>query len=604
MEVAGVVLGAMPIALYALDSYRRCLRVTRDVIKYEGTLETFRLHIFIQKRQLQVTLQNIGLHLNDGQLPTKLELKEHLGRLYPDGHAEFMSILAQMEAIFGKLLEKLDVDPQGKPKWTSESPDRASWNWKRIKRGLGGSEREELVRQLQYWNTALGEVFEKAEIPLDVDGPQVQRLKSRFNLSACNDIRTKARCVYDALARTWQCSCPDHRANLGVSWHLDVDKGPSPLAINILSRDGTWRPVTVDIQEHEVSLATTPNSQSEQEITSPSTLPYTSTESSKKKGKRRVSFWPPSIKRAPAQPPAAMNLAAMSTQLAASPHTLSPSPSIPDTIHVTCVCDFISKCQHAVPGLIEHDDQHSMATRRLILRSIQGLPRPRQPAFLALSDFLAINASSRWSTSAARPSADPPSISRPSGLSRKERFSIAAAATWAVLYLCGTPWLKEEDWSLSAAIQLGVDSEDMSSRQPSISCKFKSMNHESTVSNMRSEQDTNQPLTKIRNKILFALGVLLTELCLNTTLHNLRLESGQDTTQPPSEAETYELAQRQTERVYLDAGQLYGYAVKRCLRCDFPDQDSMQSFDFAQFRRHFFNLVVAPVHATYVVQRL
>jgi len=114
MEVAGVVLGAIPIALYALDNYNRCLTVAKDVIRYQATLETFRLHIFIQRQQLLVTLRNLGMPLAHDRLPDKTELKSHLERLYPESNAEFMSIIAQMERHLATLLDKLDVDSRGK----------------------------------------------------------------------------------------------------------------------------------------------------------------------------------------------------------------------------------------------------------------------------------------------------------------------------------------------------------------------------------------------------------------------------------------------------------------------------------------------------------
>jgi hypothetical protein len=118
----------------------------------------------------------------------------------------------------------------------------------------------------------------------------------------------------------------------------------------------------------------------------------------------------------------------------------------------------------------------------------------------------------------------------------------------------------------------------------------------------------------IRSRILFALVVLLTELCHNTTLDTIRWREEQHsrggnpattTAQqlpPLDERVLYELADRQSDRVYLEAGQSYGYAAQRCLRCEFPGRDAVKSFDFEQFRRDFFNGVVAPVHAVYAVQ--
>jgi len=64
-------------------------------------------------------------------------------------------------------------------------------------------------------------------------------------------------------------------------------------------------------------------------------------------------------------------------------------------------------------------------------------------------------------------------------------------------------------------------------------------------------------------------------------------------------ADDYLFAEKQTDRVYLEAGDLYGYAVQRCLRCEFPGRDVTKSFEFQQFRTNFFMGVVAPVQATY-----
>ena len=115
MEVAGVILGAIPVALYALDNYRRCLRATKDVVKYEATITTFRHHIFIQKKQLEVTLRNVGLQVFDGQLPTRAELQRHLSARHSEKDCkQFMGIIDEMEKIMGQLLHKLDLDVMGK----------------------------------------------------------------------------------------------------------------------------------------------------------------------------------------------------------------------------------------------------------------------------------------------------------------------------------------------------------------------------------------------------------------------------------------------------------------------------------------------------------
>ncbi|KAK4170463.1 hypothetical protein QBC43DRAFT_283066 [Cladorrhinum sp. PSN259] len=73
--------------------------------------------------------------------------------------------------------------------------------------------------------------------------------------------------------------------------------------------------------------------------------------------------------------------------------------------------------------------------------------------------------------------------------------------------------------------------------------------------------------TKICNKILFALGVLLIDLCLNTTLESTRQQEqggkGKGkATEPTHISGTLDevdihVANRESDRVYLNAGHLY-----------------------------------------------
>lgn len=190
-------------------------------------------------------------------------------------------------------------------------------------------------------------------------------------------------------------------------------------------------------------------------------------------------------------------------------------------------------------------------------------------------------------------------------LSRKERFGIAAAMVWAVLHLCGSPWLSE-NWDKDK-IHLflessGVQSESLASN-PSISYMFNSTAAAvatPTPLSLLAIEDFQS--NQIRNKPLFALGILLIELCLNRPFEELRRESqlrDELAQKSVTALDDYEIAEKQTDKVYLDAGYSYGYAVQRCLRCEFPGRDVTKTFQFQQFRTHFFAGVVAPIQATF-----
>jgi hypothetical protein len=104
---------------------------------------------------------------------------------------------------------------------------------------------------------------------------------------------------------------------------------------------------------------------------------------------------------------------------------------------------------------------------------------------------------------------------------------------------------------------------------------------------------------QIRNHTLFSLGILLIELCLNKPFDEFRIHSPTGTA-PTSILDDFAIAESKLDEVYNQAGESYGYAVQRCLRCEFPGRDVTKNLDFSPFRRHFYNNVIAPVQATYL----
>ena len=56
MDVASFVLGALPVVLYALDNYQRCLQPAKNYWKYEITLEQIQQHVYLQQEQLEATM--------------------------------------------------------------------------------------------------------------------------------------------------------------------------------------------------------------------------------------------------------------------------------------------------------------------------------------------------------------------------------------------------------------------------------------------------------------------------------------------------------------------------------------------------------------------
>jgi hypothetical protein len=105
-EVAGLVLGGIPIAIWALEKYAEPFEAHRN---YHITIQTLRADLTMQRNQLEITLRNIGL-----ENPSTAELQECLRSKFPSIHQDIVTIIKAMDERASKLLEDLDIDINGK----------------------------------------------------------------------------------------------------------------------------------------------------------------------------------------------------------------------------------------------------------------------------------------------------------------------------------------------------------------------------------------------------------------------------------------------------------------------------------------------------------
>jgi hypothetical protein len=108
MEVAGVVLNAVPLILYALDNYEKAWDPAKDFWKWGETIGTIRNQIFLQKQQLDTTLKILGL-----QDPTIDEVEAALQISHPDRSEHFMQIIRHMNNLMDEIARDLYPDAQG-----------------------------------------------------------------------------------------------------------------------------------------------------------------------------------------------------------------------------------------------------------------------------------------------------------------------------------------------------------------------------------------------------------------------------------------------------------------------------------------------------------
>ena len=180
-------------------------------------------------------------------------------------------------------------------------------------------------------------------------------------------------------------------------------------------------------------------------------------------------------------------------------------------------------------------------------------------------------------------------------LSAKQRYGFAAAIAWAVLHLSCTPWLCDT-WDreqVKVFLESTTTTLETLSRTPCISYLF-----ETPATPSRSNTADHFNSHHIGNKTLFSLGIVLIELCLNKSFEEFRPSNPEEST-TTNIPDDLRIAESKLDEVYNQAGDSYGYAVQRCLRCDFPGRNITKTFDFSTFRRHYYNNVVAPLQATY-----
>jgi hypothetical protein len=151
---------------------------------------------------------------------------------------------------------------------------------------------------------------------------------------------------------------------------------------------------------------------------------------------------------------------------------------------------------------------------------------------------------------------------------RGDKLRLAVILASSVLQLHQTPWL-EETWRKDD-IRFIQSADGPLYAQPFIARGFSA----ETAANRTLLTTSFGMYRVIRNQTLFALGILLIELCLGKPFEELRLPSELNDDGTPHPTSDWITADRLVEDVYLEGGSRYGDAVRRCIRCDFDRRET------------------------------
>jgi len=440
-------------------------------------------------------------------------------------------------------------------------------------------------------------------------------VKARPTPQQCDNIRKDISLVYEAFNEVgWACDCPEHRAMVRLAWHEGATATSARVGLSFpqLHSPKSWQLISVNIEkDQQVNtelVVQAPSSPRLSPRISPQRSPRLSPQSPPSKLKSKIQlarFWPRHEKRldgtenGPAAVDEYVQVAALPAAPLAAPSTI-PVPLPPPEI--SCICRFINDTRDTKHGVIRL--QREMGGDPVVVKLLKGGAADTESEAAVLGSLL--KGSKGQQSSIAE-------------LSRKHRLEIAAAAAWAALYLCDTPWLGA-DWGGKDDMQIFLRTEGPIHRSAAVRAVYPSISHVFKSASASSSQDSairNVPPAaaaasfqsgQIRNRVLFTLGILLLELGLGKTFEHIRQKAGRQARDDggPSPPEVpaaplgdYEIATGLIDKVHLREGAMYGDALQRCLRCEFPGRDSTKNFQHQSFRKDFFSGVVEPLQTTF-----
>ncbi|KFY11502.1 hypothetical protein V492_04428 [Pseudogymnoascus sp. VKM F-4246] len=607
IEIAGLILGSIPLVISALEHYKNGIDVIRDFRNYRSTLNSLKTKLSIQEELYRGTLKRLllpelslvevhalfletGSEINGALWGTK-DIEDKLRKKLGDRRFRlFMEVVAAMNQIMEKLMQKLDIDMDGKPKWESiyntdgRLPDRFAWEWRRIRRSLGKGEREALIRTFSEYNENLASFVQNNEIL----APQSCGREKGF-VKYLDLVREQACGLHNILGNSWKCKCnAPHAAYLRLQHPFDANPSPPIFRVTFPPRQistarsaadrrelDLWNHTFISISEldNQPKISVT-GIRSNVPLSAPEQMTLASRNSLEDETRAsktpRLRFSATTKTSVNSRTHAAISL----DPLAVSPlqtNICSTAVSLCSALSETPAEKTLGRFLNAAK------DQAALVTTD----GSQELPKP-------LCLYMLLSKSVNHGRLHQK-------------LSDKERLKIALTLASTVLQLYDSPWI-DTMWSgqnIQFLSSKGADNDEAPFIGPFVSTSFRG-----PASSSGSQQlpPTNPSLADvlIPSKVLFALAVMLVELCLDKTLVEMRQVSGEeDGTRRTTLLDDYETAHKQLNAVYQKSGSNYGDVVQRCLKCEFNITPKQKRLGFEDFRHLVYEGVVAPLEENY-----
>ncbi|KAL7919566.1 hypothetical protein ACQKWADRAFT_300824 [Trichoderma austrokoningii] len=572
-EAIGLALSVLPIVIWALEKYSEPFEAYSD---YHNAISTLQANLQIQRMHLEATFQSIGL-----RHPTPRELHECLQQKFPHNHRELLFIIRQMDGMMMGLMENLQVDMSRKPLWTQESPERAAWEWRRVKRSFRAKKCDRIIHDLRNWNDDLRHLINSAETSSgDDESYAVRKVRRLYNRSNCESVRGTLQSLHRALQNGLsgdgaQC----HQVCIELN---SLHVGGFPLLtfrIGILHEPNGSSPWKLfyaagEMVKKNSGMISPPISPSR-----PSTLRSRRSFYSQGLRDRAHSIWSKSresfafVKQLPT-PRASVEDASISSAAPILPEYITTRPR-----PITNLCEKLEAAPTGeVFGSIKDLDDPTSPHERTF--SLNHLSRNHDTVIrdVSLEKIIATE------TQRVAPAIQP--------LSAKRRYGIAASLAWAVLYLADSPWLAQglDRRKIKLFLQRKQANGYISlSEKAYLSCFISKpptclpSPASSTTSLLRK---SNAP-----KNLIFELGILLIELAVNQSFSEESLAA--------ILKDDFRPLKLHLNRVEQEAGIYYFNAAQRCVYGVFLADQGQMDFNLEKFQNEFYSTVVAPLQATY-----
>ncbi|KAK6541414.1 hypothetical protein TWF694_007226 [Orbilia ellipsospora] len=539
IEIAGLLLGAIPLVISALEHYEDIIGPTKAFFKYKGELDRAIRDLRNQHALFEQSIELLLAPVTDGQQLNEMidntnsglwkdpdiegRLKENLGRAYQPYLRTVQDIQTTMIGIALKL-DNVDgvknLNRDGLEAIISQHV-AAKVNGKlqkfeiskRVKFTMKKKNIKQSLQELQSYNDLLDKFHIKAEKITAIDEPYKSDRRSTFTLHA-DTIRENAKRLYNVISNTWCLTHSSHSAGLLLEQRLAKKRkggpgqnrrrpAPSHFDINCFSlsllqsstsASKKWLDVEVRVVEAHVSGQN--NSSTVQIRTSA----------------------PPSVS-------------------VTSPPTSLPYSNPSQLQIVTDLCSMLQNpCHPCIGFCLDIDDRLRGAydAQRSVAYVDGGV---------SLQEIL---------------------TTVPGGLSGKEQYDLSLTLASSILQLSHTPWL-QESWSKADILFLRAKDQHPG-HKVGVDLKHPYLTREHTQATALIRRTTGEPNDS--SKIL-ALGIMLLEICSGVPIETLLRPDDLGPNNQPNEISHLQAARRWVMEKQ-DRGECsYAFieAISYCLQC-------------------------------------